>query len=148
MAEISALADDGSTRRLSISDGTNNNRVLIGYSSSNRFQFVVSDGGSVVVNQLITVSNITQFNKVAFKYKLNECAIWINGQEVGTDTTATMPSGLDLLNFDQANGTEDFYGNTKQLQYFDSALTDSELETLTSWVSFSDMANGQLYTIQ
>jgi hypothetical protein len=45
-------------------------------------------------------------------------------------------------------GGADFYGNTKQLQYFDSALTDSELETLTSWVSFTDMANGQLYTIQ
>ena len=39
-------------------------------------------------------------------------------------------------------------GNTKQIQYYDSALTDSELEALTSWVSFSDMANGQLYTIQ
>ena len=41
-----------------------------------------------------------------------------------------------------------FYGNTKQIQYFDSALNDSDLEKLTSWVSFSDMANGQLYTIE
>ena len=58
-----------------------------------------------------------------------------------------LPMGLNNLNFD--DGMEvDFYGNTKQIQYYDSALTDSELETLTSWVSFSDMANGQLYTIQ
>ena len=42
----------------------------------------------------------------------------------------------------------DFYGNTKQIQYYNSALTDSELEALTSWVSFSDMANGQSYTIE
>ena len=41
-----------------------------------------------------------------------------------------------------------FYGSAKQIQYFDSALNDSDLETLTSWVSFSDMANGQLYTIE
>ena len=115
-----------------MSDGTNNNRILIGYSSSNRFQFVVSDGGSVVVNQLIAVSDITQFNKVAFKYKLNDCAIWINGQEVGTDTTATMPSGLDLLNFDQSNGTEIFYGKVKSVITFDTALTDAELECLTT----------------
>ncbi len=131
-AEIAALANDGSTRRLSISDGTNNNRILIGYSSSNRFQFVVLDGGSVVVNQLITVSDITQFNKVAFKYKLNDCAFWINGQEVGTDTTATMPSGLDLLNFDQANGTENFYGKTKDLQVFTEAKSDEFLAALTT----------------
>ena len=43
-------------------------------------------------------------------------------------------------------GSHNFYGNTKQIQYFDSALNDSDLEKLTSWVSFSDMANGQLYT--
>jgi hypothetical protein len=41
-----------------------------------------------------------------------------------------------------------FYGNTKQIQYFDSALNDSELETLTSWTSFSEMATSQLYSIQ
>ena len=34
-----------------------------------------------------------------------------------------------------------------KLQYYNSALTDSELETLTSWTSFSDMANGQQYSI-
>ena len=148
-AEIAALDNDGSTRRLSISDGTNNNRVLIGYSSSNRFQFVVSDGGSVVVNKLITVSNITQFNKVAFKYKLNDCAIWINGQEVGTDPTATMPSGLDLLNFDQANGTEDFYGKTKGVYVFNKALTDDELQQLTGpeYNSFAALAAAYNYTV-
>jgi len=31
---------------------------------------------------------------------------------------------------------------------FKTALTDSELETLTSWDSFTAMAKGQLYTIE
>ena len=44
--------------------------------------------------------------------------------------------------------SEPFYGNVKQLQYFDSALADTQLEQLTSWQSFRDMANGQLYTIE
>jgi len=51
------------------------------------------------------------------------------------------------LSFDTAS-INDFYGSTKQIQYFDSALNDSELETLTSWVSFTDMANGQLYSVE
>ena len=51
---------------------------------------------------------------------------------------------LDL----NGSGNRTFYGNTKQIQYYNSALTDSELEQLTSWTSFSDMANGQLYTIE
>ena len=131
-AELKALSDDGTTRRFSVSDGTNNNRVLIGLSSSNRFQFVVSDGGSVVVNQLKTVSDITEYNKVAFSYKENDCKIYINGQEVGTDTVATMPSGLDTFNFNQGNGTEQFYGKVKDLRYYDTALTDAELTELTT----------------
>jgi hypothetical protein len=131
-AEIAALADDGTLRRLSISDGTNNNRVFIGYSSSNRFQFVVADGGSVVVNKLVTVSDIALQNKVAFKYKLNDCAIWINGYEVDTDTVATMPSGLDTLNFDQGNGGNDLYGKAKCVAVFKEALTDEELAQITS----------------
>jgi hypothetical protein len=45
-------------------------------------------------------------------------------------------------------GNDDFYGKTKQIQYFDTALNDSDLETLTSWDSFSDMATSQLYTIE
>jgi hypothetical protein len=55
---------------------------------------------------------------------------------------------LSTLSFSNAGGTLPFYGNTKQIQYFDSALNDSDLETLTSWDSFSDMAIGQLYTIE
>ena len=74
---------------------------------------------------------------------------FINGFDYDlTSDGGLLPTGLNNLNFDDGNGGADFYGKTKQIQYYDSALTDSELETLTSWVSFSDMANGQLYTIQ
>ena len=145
---LGACADDDTTRRLSISDGTNDDRILIGYSSSDRLQYVVSDGGSVVVNKLITVSDITLPTKTAFKYKLNDCAVWVNGFEVDTDIVATMPSGLNTLNFDQANGTENFYGKTKEMGVYDTALTDAELEALTSYTSFTNMANELNLTIK
>ena len=59
-----------------------------------------------------------------------------------------MPSNLNALSFDQGDGGNPFYGNTKQIQYYDSALTDSEIEELTSWESFLEMAAGQNYTIK
>ena len=66
---------------------------------------------------------------------------------VGSGTTFTEGT-LSELDFDAgSNGLIPFYGKTKQIQYFDSALNDSDLETLTSWVSFTDLANGQLYSI-
>ena len=75
----------------------------------------------------------------------------MNGFEVGTDNIGNVfPNNtLDVLKFENSVSlNKPFYGNTKQIQYFDSALTDTELEQLTSWDSFRAMAEGQLYTIE
>jgi hypothetical protein len=149
--EISALANDGTTRRLSISDGTTSNRIVFSYSNvTNQFQSFLANPSvpPVQFNFLTTLSNSVEFNKIAVKYKQNDFALWINGVKVATDTNGTVANGLNTLNFDEGSGASDFYGNTKQIQYFPTALNDSDLETLTSWDSFSDMATSQLYTIE
>jgi hypothetical protein len=148
-AEISALADDLTVRCISISSGNYIDSVQLRYwSSSNTLEYRVVDGSVIVVFLRPVINNIVESNKILVKYKSNDCSIWVNGFKIATDTSATMPSGLSELAFDDGNGTTPFYGKTKQLQYFDSALTDSELETLTSWTSFSEMATSQLYTIE
>jgi hypothetical protein len=148
-AEISALANDLTVRCISISSGNYIDSVQLRYwSSSNTLEYRVVDGSVIVVFLRPVINNIVESNKILVKYKSNDCSIWVNGFKIATDTSATMPSGLSELAFDDGNGTTPFYGKTKQLQYFDSALTDSELETLTSWTSFSEMATSQLYTIE
>jgi hypothetical protein len=149
-AEISALADDSTFRAISISDTSFSNRCVLRYGgSSNRLNVLVVSSGSTVFNNNSTSLNILNYNKIVLKYKQNDFSFWINGFEVATDTSGNTPSGLSQLQFaDAVNVGTFFYGNTKQIQYFDSALNDSDLETLTSWVSFSDMATSQLYTIE
>jgi hypothetical protein len=145
MAEISALANDGTSRRISISDGGTSNRVSIEIDeTADRLKLFI-DSNSLQVDNI----GLTNFTKICGKYKANDYSLWVNGFELATLTTSSnVPSGLDRLNFDGGNLSNDFYGNTKQLQYFDTVLTDNELETLTSWVSFQDMAESQLYTIE
>ena len=148
-AEIGALADDQTQRRFTLTDGSNNNRIGIGYSTnSNELQAFLLNGGAIQANLFVTVDNILNFNKVALKYIEDDIALWINGFEVATDTNATMPSGLDTLRFEDGDGGDDFYGKNKQLITFKEALTDAELETLTSWASFSDMALSQNYIVE
>ena len=86
--------------------------------------------------------------KMAYKYKENDFALWVDGFQRGTDSAGSLPTGLVKLNFDNGTAGNDFYGKTKQLMVFNEALTDSELEQVTSWTSFSEMAKGQLYTIE
>jgi hypothetical protein len=149
MAEISALADDLVAEGISISDETIGNRVVIfKWTTTNSIKVRVASGGTNYFDKTISVSDITTINKIAIKYKQNDFSLWLNGIELETDTSGITPIGLSKLNFNGATSPSAFYGNTKQIQYYDSALTDSELETLTSWVSFQDMAEGQLYTIE
>lgn len=150
MAEISALVDDNTFRYISISDGTSSNTIRLYYTStSNSVTYQVRFGGSLEVLSTVTVNDITNYNKIAVKWKLNDFSIFINGLEVATDTSGNSPIGLNSLQFTDANGTSNpLYGKTKQLQYFDSALADTQLEQLTSWLSFRDMAEAQSYIIQ
>jgi hypothetical protein len=151
MAQIGALADDGTERFISISDGTVNNRIYIWYYSvTNGLAFAVFNGGAAQFFSTTVLNSDVANNKLALKYKANDFAMWINGFEIASDISGTA-FGAGVLNelaFDNGAGASPFYGKTKQLQYFDSALTDSELETLTSWMSFSDMAIDLNYTIQ
>jgi len=150
MAEISALADDLNIEGISVSDGSSSNRVVIfKWNVSNTIKIRVASSGTNYVNENLTLSDVTDVIKIAVKYKQNDFSIFINGFELFSENTGLTPIGLDSLEFNSDGiGGSPFYGKTKQLQYFDSALTDSELETLTSWVSFQDMAEGQLYTIE
>jgi hypothetical protein len=127
-AEISALANDGTFRFISLSDGTLSNRISLFFSTSNTLNGSVN--GISSIGGFVGIQNN---NKVAFKYKSGDYALWVNGIEVATSIATTgNHSNLDRLNFDFGQGSNDFYGNIKQIQYFDTALTDLELQQLTT----------------
>ncbi len=130
-AEIAALANDGTSRRIALSDGSISNRISLEFDEDANVLKVFSVTTGVTVLQY-TAQDLTLFNKIGVKYKLNDFALWINGFEVDTNNSALIPSGLDRLNFDGGDLNNDFYGNIKQIQYFDTALTDSELQALTT----------------
>jgi len=152
-AEFNTLSiNPASSRYIGISNGSADNRIAIRQlgGANNQVGGFVVVGGSVQAN-LISTINLVNFNKIAVKYKANDFALWVNGIELATDTSGTVPAEgtLNKLDFANFNGSSlPFEGKTKQVQYFDSALADTQLEQLTSWQSFRDMAEGQLYTIE
>ena len=134
-AEIAALADDQTSRTITIDgDGTNENRVIIQYqpSVSNQIRALLKNNDNSSVELTYVLSDITDYAKIAFKYKSGDLALWINGVEIDTSTDAIFLSNLKELSFDNGRGSSNFYGKVKQLIYFDQALTDDELEELTT----------------
>ena len=149
-AEIFIEENIESNVNISISTGVHQESLL-------KFIYVVSENAfkGELFNASQTLTFITYanydlgvFNKVLLSYNSSNLKLYINGFEINSVSVNGLPSGLNQLNFDRADGSADFYGKTKQLMTFKTALTDSDLETLTSWDSFNAMATGQQYTIE
>ncbi len=134
-AEIAHLNNGDDHRRITLSDGSASNVVRISFDSTiNRIFGILYNGSNQCVFQT-TSYDITNLNKIALSYKVNEFKFFINGLQVGsTDTSGTTFSAgtLTELAFDNGGGGNLFVGKCKQLIVFNEALSDSELQTLTS----------------
>ena len=94
--------------------------------SQNRMQMVVRAGGGNQTTSGVAITDTTANNKFALKYKENDFTLWVNGVEEVTDNSGSTPTGLSELSF------TNFKGKVKALAVFNEALTDSELECLTT----------------
>ena len=147
MIESSLLDVSQDGNRISISDGSSaENRITFRYLNDNEIQIEL--GLTNGFSEILNVGSSESFNKIAVVYNSTNASVFINGFNLVTDTMSSL-SGLSQLQFNRFNSnTENFYGKTKQLQYFDSVLDSEQLEQLTSWDSFRAMAQSQLYSIQ
>ena len=135
-AEIAALSNDLTNRQISLNNGTTDDRIQLYFNtSSNRVSvFYKSQSGATQFILNHTLSDIKQFNKLAFKWKQNDFALWSNGLEVATQTSGvtSIANTLTNLDFQQFNSAADFFGKTKALAVWKEALSDAELTELTT----------------
>jgi hypothetical protein len=136
--EMAALADDETKREITLSDGSTVNYVLIRFNSggSNRIytRVDVGAGGGLQYYDLDTSHTITDVNKIAIRWGVSNFATFINGVKVGSQLSGSSFSAdtLNELNFDNGTGGSPFNGKVKQLQVYDTALTDPQLISLTT----------------
>ena len=129
-AEISAN-ENVSGRWISLSNGTTNERVSIAFQADDIRLYIKNTSG-LIWDYTYTSANIFNHNKIGLKYKSGDYALWINGTEVSTSSNSNLPSGLNSLQFDSGGGASNFYGNVKSVAVFKEALSDTELQKLTT----------------
>lgn len=118
---------------------SDDNSVAIGFENSNDFFLrVQSNGTDVFYSNNFDALNVNTFYKIAVSYKSGQSLIYIDGSPItpnggNLSNAFAFTATLDNLSFDfNGNNGLPFYGKVKQLQVFKTALTDSELETLTT----------------
>jgi len=128
--EMAALSNDGTFRNISLNNGTTGQAVRIYYRNQDN-KITVLIGSSSSASVTIDVTDALSFNKIAISYKVNDVRVFVNGSLEGTITSVAMPVGLNELALDVANNLP-FYGKVRQLQVYDTALTDAQLTSLTT----------------
>ena len=117
---------------IQISDGTSDNRIIIWNLTSTLLRGYIVVGGAEQAQ--ITggiISNNTTF-KVALKYKTNDFALWFNGVEVGVDPFGSTFGSNVLNKLDLQISSVVFEGEVKDLKLYNTALTNAELQALTT----------------
>ena len=126
---------------LGICNGGTSERLIIG--NEGGFLRVYTD---VNVDGNVQSAN-TDFNKIAVKYNSSTTSIYYNGFLIKSINQSANLSGISALKFTSGGIAQSFYGKIKDLRVYNTALTDSELETLVSYTSFNAMALNFNYTI-
>ena len=131
--EGSALDWDVSAgHQVSLSDGSGNNRIMVYPYSETQLGLRFNANASQLVSQTLTVSSLSVNSKIAVRWGNGNYSIYQNGSSIYTQAIASYPIGLSKLNFSSVTETSPFYGNVKDIRVYNEALTDAQLQTLTT----------------
>lgn len=124
---------DSSFGRVSISNSSTSNRLVIGKQTNNtQFRMFIQSSGSVVAQHYVT-ADFDVRNKLAITYRNDEFKFYHNGVLLSTDTSGDVPTGLNAFSFNENNlGSQDFFGLINEARYYDRVLTEAEAKQLTT----------------
>ena len=119
---------------INISDGSASNQIAIWYGTNlNEFKILIRQSGNKLFHTT-TLTDATQFIKVAVLYKSGGSKVYINGSLITSSASPfTFTNPLSVVDFGGIGlGNVDFNGKLQELQLFPSALDDATLATLTT----------------
>lgn len=115
-----------------IDDGTNNNRAQSGTGASFTVlnSFIIFGGVSQGTN-VVSVSP-TVASKSAFAFATNISVAAANGTVGTTDTTVTVPTGLNRLLLGRDDAVGYLNGHIRSFKYYPTRLSNTKLQSLTA----------------
>ena len=117
---------------ISISNGTNDNRLLFIKKSNNAYNLYVQATTTQVNITTTNTFSLDSYHKFAITYKANDFKLYVDGNLELSSTSGSVPVGMSQLEFYNPSGSSSFYGNAKQILLFPEALSDADCIVLTS----------------
>lgn len=118
--------------RIDVNDGTTANRILLGFDSNNLSASVIAS--STIQCSITTTGTQTEKRiKIAFAYKANDFVLYVNGVQIGADTSGSIPANMANFQWgvNQTTPTQTS-GIINEQIFFPTRLSNSELASLTT----------------
>jgi hypothetical protein len=133
LLEVKSLSNGGSSRRISINDGSNDNRLMLELDETNNQIKGFLSGQGTTIGLTATGLDHTDNHKILLKYDGSDFKIFVDGTQEDTDSTSLKPTGMTNFNlYQSASPNRWMEGYVKQILVFPTALTDSECIALTT----------------
>jgi len=128
-----AYFDVADSWNFSLSDSSASNYINIDTTSGKAVFARVQSGGAtqMTINTSGSYFDNGDRLKCAIGYKENDFAFYINGTQIGTDTSGTIPT-LDDIRFARYNGSIPATQRVNEVVLFPTRLTNDELADLTT----------------
>lgn len=128
-----AVFETSTSKRISLSDGSTTNRILLGLAANSSLLVSNAAGTQADIGGSPLTSNV--FIKVLIRYANNNFAIHQGGIEIGTDTSGTTFTDglLNTIRFASGTGSSaQFYGRIRQLVVFNQSPTSAQANSITT----------------
>jgi hypothetical protein len=133
-AEVDVRNFISTVRIFAISDGTSDNRVVLLTSTSNRLRVIVSTSGSTTADISTSTGLSNGIYKIAFAYANNDFVFYVNGTQIGTETSGAVPACTDVyLGKSETTASSGFFNDRiRAAAIYTTRLSNTELAALTT----------------
>lgn len=130
--EVPRVSTSGDYERIALTDQTSGtDRIFIDDFGGNWRVVVISSAGTQTASIRSTQAN-TRI-KIAFTYSSSQIRVSYDGNDATTTSISYTPSTtLESFKFSNKDGNNKWQGKIYQAMYFNTALSNAELQTLTS----------------
>ena len=129
-AEFETRNSSASGWLLAVDADLSSNRIIFVRNSNNTISAIVTNGGVGQVN-IATIANLTGVQRLGFRYKENDFALYRLGNQIGTDVSGTLPTVSRIGIGCAGDGTNAFNGWIRSVVLFPTALDNATLAALT-----------------
>jgi len=114
--------------RIRFSDGTANNAIDLYYdAASNSSTYEIRTGGITQAAIYGGGGTLNAVTKAAAAYKVNDAVVYYGGSLQGTDTSLTVPSGINQVRIGNA-----LTGYILRITYYPTRLSNAQLQAITA----------------